>query len=118
MSNANRFHALQGAKPATCPACQIGSVTETIATIPAAPGLQGELRLVTVRAWTCNGCPWCAIEHRPVRPEPRRCPHPGAAGPCEPRLSDGRCIWCERPMLPARPVPLVRRPLRKAVAHA
>lgn len=26
------------------------------------------------------------------------CSHAGAAGPCLPRLADGRCIWCERPM--------------------
>ena len=26
------------------------------------------------------------------------CSHPGAAGPCMPRVSDGRCIWCERPL--------------------
>lgn len=24
-----------------------------------------------------------------------RCTHPGAAGPCMPRVRDGRCIWCE-----------------------
>jgi len=30
------------------------------------------------------------------------CSHPGAAGPCMPRVSDGRCIWCERPLSTAR----------------
>ena len=24
------------------------------------------------------------------------CSHPGAGGPCMPRVSDGRCIWCDR----------------------
>jgi hypothetical protein len=24
------------------------------------------------------------------------CSHPGAGGPCMPRVRDGRCIWCER----------------------
>lgn len=24
------------------------------------------------------------------------CTHPGALGPCMPRIADGRCIWCER----------------------
>lgn len=26
------------------------------------------------------------------------CSHPGAGGPCVPRVRDGRCIWCEREM--------------------
>lgn len=29
------------------------------------------------------------------------CSHPGAAGPCMPRVRDGRCIWCERELPPA-----------------
>jgi hypothetical protein len=31
------------------------------------------------------------------------CKHPGASGPCMPRVRDGRCIWCERDLMPARP---------------
>lgn len=26
------------------------------------------------------------------------CRHPGAGGPCVARVSDGQCIWCERPL--------------------
>ena len=28
------------------------------------------------------------------------CSHPGAAGPCMPRVYDGRCLWCERELPP------------------
>jgi hypothetical protein len=29
---------------------------------------------------------------------PGNCAHPGAKGPCIPRVRDGRCVWCEREM--------------------
>jgi hypothetical protein len=32
------------------------------------------------------------------------CSHPGAAGPCVPRVRDGRCVWCERDMGAGRKV--------------
>lgn len=28
------------------------------------------------------------------------CPHPGALGPCMPRVADGCCIWCGRDLPP------------------
>lgn len=31
------------------------------------------------------------------------CSHPGAGGPCLPRVRDGRCIWCERELHLLRP---------------
>jgi hypothetical protein len=30
----------------------------------------------------------------------KTCVHPGAGGVCMPRISDGWCVWCERPLPP------------------
>lgn len=38
---------------------------------------------------------------RDTAPLFEHCSHSGALGPCLPRVRDGRCIWCERPMTPA-----------------
>lgn len=44
-------------------------------------------------------------EDSPARPAASTadglCAHPGAGGPCMPRVRDGRCVWCERQLPPA-----------------
>lgn len=38
-----------------------------------------------------------------IATDAHQCTKPGALGPCMPRVSDGRCIWCERLMPPYEP---------------